>query len=171
MKQLLVRSLNLAVIAAVLLGYNTVLDRREKEDQIAQLSAELETTKLQKESLEAAAKTTQNAAASEEAASDASAADTDDTTASPYLDGTYEGEAEGFGGMITVQVTVENGQMTDLSILSADGEDSAYLSNAKDIIPKILEAQSADVDTISGATFSSTGIKNATAEALEKAEI
>lgn len=170
MKQLLVRSLNLAVIAAVLLGYNTVLDRREKEDQIAQLSAELETTKLQKESLEAAAKTTQNAAASEEAASDASAADTDDTTASPYLDGTYEGEAEGFGGMITVQVTVENGQMTDLSILSADGEDSAYLSNAKDIIPKILEAQSADVDTISGATFSSTGIKNAIAEALEKAE-
>ena len=170
MKQLLVRSLNLAVIAAVLLGYNTVLDRREKVDQIAQLSAELETTKLQKESLEAAAKTTQNAAASEEAASDASAADTDDTTASPYLDGTYEGEAEGFGGMITVQVTVENGQMTDLSILSADGEDSAYLSNAKDIIPKILEAQSADVDTISGATFSSTGIKNATAEALEKAE-
>lgn len=170
MKQLLVRSLNLAVIAAVLLGYNTVLDRREKEDQIAQLSAELETTKLQKESLEAAAKTTQNAAASEEAASDASAADTDDTTASPYLDGTYEGEAEGFGGMITVQVTVENGQMTDLSILSADGEDSAYLSNAKDIIPKILEAQAADVDTISGATFSSTGIKNATAEALEKAE-
>lgn len=170
MKQLLVRSLNLAVIAAVLLGYNTVLDRREKEDQIAQLSAELETTKLQKESLEAAAKTSQNAAASEEAASDASAADTDDTTASPYLDGTYEGEAEGFGGMITVQVTVKNGQMTDLSILSADGEDSAYLSNAKDIIPKILEAQSADVDTISGATFSSTGIKNATAEALEKAE-
>ena len=170
MKQLLVRSLNLAVIAAVLLGYNTVLDRREKEDQIAQLSAELETTKLQKESLEAAAKTTQNAAASEEAASDASAADTDDTTASPYLDGTYEGEAEGFGGMITVQVTVKNGQMTDLSILSADGEDSAYLSNAKDIIPKILEAQSADVDTISGATFSSTGIKNATVEALEKAE-
>ena len=170
MKQLLVRSLNLAVIAAVLLGYNTVLDRREKEDQIAQLSAELETTKLQKESLEAAAKTTQNAAASEEAASDASAADTDDTTASPYLDGTYEGEAEGFGGMITVQVTVKNCQMTDLSILSADGEDSAYLSNAKDIIPKILEAQSADVDTISGATFSSTGIKNATAEALEKAE-
>lgn len=170
MKQLLVRSLNLAVIAAVLLGYNTVLDRREKEDQIAQLSAELETTKLQKESLEAAAKTTQNAAASEEAASDASAADTDDTTASPYLDGTYEGEAEGFGGMITVQVTVKNGQMTDLSILSANGEDSAYLSNAKDIIPKILEAQSADVDTISGATFSSTGIKNATAEALEKAE-
>ena len=40
---------------------------------------------------------------------------------------------------------------------------------AKDIIPKIIEAQSTDVDTISGATFSSTGIKNASQEALEKA--
>lgn len=40
---------------------------------------------------------------------------------------------------------------------------------AKDIIPEIIEAQSADIDTISGATFSSTGIKNASQEALEKA--
>ena len=40
---------------------------------------------------------------------------------------------------------------------------------AKDIIPKILDAQSAEVDTISGSTFSSTGIKNATKQALEKA--
>ena len=40
---------------------------------------------------------------------------------------------------------------------------------AEDIIPKIVEAQSVDVDTISGATFSSTGIKNAAKEALEKA--
>ena len=39
---------------------------------------------------------------------------------------------------------------------------------AKDIIPEIIDAQSADVDTISGATFSSTGIKNATAQAREK---
>lgn len=43
--------LNVAVIAAVLIGYNTVLDKRDKEDQIARLSAELETTQLQKENL------------------------------------------------------------------------------------------------------------------------
>ena len=41
---------------------------------------------------------------------------------------------------------------------------------AEDIIPTILEAQSAEVDTISGATFSSTGIKEAVAQALEEAE-
>ena len=44
MRQLIVRFLNVAVIAAVLIGYNTVLDKRDKEDQIARLSAELETT-------------------------------------------------------------------------------------------------------------------------------
>lgn len=48
-------------------------------------------------------------------------------------------------------------------------KDGSYLTMAKDIIPKILDAQSAEVDTISGATFSSTGIKNATKQALEKA--
>lgn len=147
MRQLIVRFLNVAVIAAVLIGYNTVLDKRDKEDQIARLSAELETTQLQKENLQAAA-----------------------AAEGQYVDGRYDGEADGFGGTIAVEVTVEGGQITDLAITSADGEDSVYLSNAEAIIPKIIEAQSADVDTISGATFSSTGIRNAAQEAIEKAE-
>ena len=46
---------------------------------------------------------------------------------------------------------------------------SGLSSMAEDIIPKIIEAQSAEVDTISGATFSSTGIKNAAEQALEQA--
>lgn len=66
-------------------------------------------------------------------------------------------------------VTVENGTISEIEITSADGEDKAYLSMAEDIIPKIIEAQSAEVDTISGATFSSTGIKNAAEQALEQA--
>ena len=152
MRQLIVRFLNVAVIAAVLIGYNTVLDKRDKEDQIARLSAELETTQLQKENLQAAAAASNTA---DTAASEAAEAE------GQYVDGTYDGEADGFGGTIAVEVTVEGGQITDLAITSADGEDSAYLSNAEAIIPKIIEAQSADVDTISGATFSSTGIRNA----------
>lgn len=162
MRQLIVRFLNVAVIAAVLIGYNTVLDKRDKEDQIARLSAELETTQLQKENLQAAAaaSNTADTAASGEAAE----------AEGQYVDGTYDGEADGFGGTIAVEVTVEGGQITDLAITSADGEDSAYLSNAEAIIPKIIEAQSVDVDTISGATFSSTGIRNAAQEAIEKAE-
>ena len=143
MRQLIVRFLNVAVIAAVLIGYNTVLDKRDKEDQIARLSAS----------------NTADTAASEAAEAEGQ-----------YVDGTYDGEADGFGGTIAVEVTVEGGQITDLAITSADGEDSAYLSNAEAIIQKIIEAQSADVDTISGATFSSTGIRNAAQEAIEKAE-
>lgn len=79
------------------------------------------------------------------------------------------GEADGFGGTIAVEVTVEGGQITDLAITSADGEDSAYLSNAEAIIQRLMVVM-ADVDTISGATFSSTGIRNAAQEAIEKAE-
>ena len=88
---------------------------------------------------------------------------------SNYKDGTYQGEAEGFGGTVAVEVKVEKGKITAIEIVSAQKEDGAYLSMAKDIIPKIIESQSTDVDTISGATFSSTGIKNASQEALEKA--
>ena len=69
-----------------------------------------------------------------------------------------------------VEVIVENGMISEINITSAQKEDGAYLSMAEDIIPTILEAQSAEVDTISGATFSSTGIKEAVAQALEEAE-
>jgi len=69
-----------------------------------------------------------------------------------------------------VLVTVENGTISEIEITSADGEDKAYLSMAEDIIPKIIEAQSADVDTVSGATFSSTGIRDTVSEALKQAE-
>ena len=162
MRQLIVRFLNVAVIAAVLIGYNTVLDKRDKEDQIARLSAELETTQLQKENLQAAAAASNTA--------DTAASEAAEAKEGQYVDGRYDGEADGFGGTIAVEVTVEGGQITDLAITSADGEDSVYLSNAEAIIPKIIEAQSADVDTISGATFSSTGIRNAAQEAIEKAE-
>jgi len=107
MRQLIVRFLNVAVIAAVLIGYNTVLDKRDKEDQIARLSAELETTQLQKENLQAAAAASNTA---DTAASEAAEAE------GQYVDGTYDGEADGFGGTIAVEVTVEGGQITDLAI-------------------------------------------------------
>lgn len=87
-----------------------------------------------------------------------------------YQDGIYEGTAVGFGGDVTVEVVIENGKIQTIDIVSAKNEDTAYLEMAKDIIPPIIETQSAEVDTISGATFSSTGIKDAAAAALEKAE-
>ena len=87
-----------------------------------------------------------------------------------YNDGVYEGTAQGFGGDITVVVTIEKDMITNISVTKADGEDGAYLDMAKEIIDKIIAGQSTDPDTVCGATFSSLGIRNATEKALEKAE-
>ena len=87
-----------------------------------------------------------------------------------YKDGTYTGSGQGFGGTIEVQVTLKDDEITDIQVTSASGEDSAYLSQGEGVISSIISAQSTDVDTISGATFSSTGILNAVNDALGKAE-
>lgn len=143
MKEFWVRALSLLAIVGVLLGYNQVLNVRAKDEEIAKLNAQLEGS-------ESASGNTENGS-------------------SGYQDGTYTGEADGFGGTVAVEVIVKDGKITEVNVTSAEKEDSAYLAMAEDIIPKIVDAQSAEVDTISGATFSSTGIKNATEQALEKA--
>ena len=92
------------------------------------------------------------------------------TTPSTYLDGIYTAEAIGFEGKITVQVTVAEDKITDITVLSAEDEEE-YLSRAKRVIPTILEGQSPNVDAVSGATYSSTGILNAVKLALAKAAV
>ena len=67
-------------------------------------------------------------------------------------------------------MTLAEDEITAITVDSAPGEDSAYLSQGEGVISSILSAQSTDVDTISGATFSSTGILNAVTDALGKAE-
>ncbi|MGN0294833.1 MAG: FMN-binding protein [Lachnospiraceae bacterium] len=86
-----------------------------------------------------------------------------------YVDGTYYGSAAGFGGTIQVKVLISGGTIADITIVSAPGETPSYLSSAKVVISRILAAQSPNVDTISGATYSSTGIINAVKKALSQA--
>ncbi len=85
-------------------------------------------------------------------------------------DGTYEGSAFGFGDLITVSVTLKDGKMTDISVISADGEDKPYYKQAVSVLNKMLDAQSTDVDTVSGATLTADGLIDAVADALGKAE-
>ena len=92
------------------------------------------------------------------------------TAPSTYLDGIYTAEAMGFEGEITVQVTVTEDKIIDITLLSAEDEEE-YLSMAKQVIPAILEGQSPNVDAVSGATYSSTGILNAVKLALAKAAV
>ena len=86
-----------------------------------------------------------------------------------YKDGTYTGDAKGYGGNIKVQVTIAGGEITDIEVLSAKDEDEAYYNTAIRIIDDMLDKQSPNVDTISSATYTSTGIKNAVIAALKQA--
>ena len=92
------------------------------------------------------------------------------TAPSTYRDGIYTAEAIGFEGKITVQVTVAEDKITDITVLSAEDEEE-YLARAKRVIPAIREEQSPNVDAVSGATYSSTGILNAVKLALAKAAV
>ena len=81
-------------------------------------------------------------------------------------DGTYEGSGTGFGGTITVSVVLKDKTIQSISIVSAPGEDATFLNRAKGVIDRIIASQSVDVDTVSGATFSSKGILAAVKNAL-----
>ena len=184
----IMRILCLLLILAAVVGYNSM----QKKDTQAQESQEItaltkRVEKLEEQilsALEEAAKNQEAAIAqaqrdakdkddaAKEDAEGADAADTEesDDSENVYKDGTYTGSAQGFGGAITVQVTLANDEITDIQVTSAPGEDSAYLSQGEGVISSIISAQSTDVDTVSGATFSSTGIINAVVDALGKAE-
>lgn len=86
-----------------------------------------------------------------------------------YKDGTYYGSATGFGGNIQVSVTVKDEKITSVQIVSASGETPSFLSRAKSILGSIVSAQSPNVDVVSGATYTSNGIINATIQALKQA--
>lgn len=86
-----------------------------------------------------------------------------------YKDGTYQGSGTGFGGTITVQVTVSGGKITVVDILSASGETGSYFASAQGVVSKVLSSQSPNVDAVSGATYSSNGIIQAVQNALSQA--
>ena len=133
--------------------------KNHKEATIAELKSQVNQLQGEKEDILEAAKNSGKLGADGASAGQAGT----------YKDGTYTGSSQGFGGEIKVKVTVSGEKISAIDIIEASGEDEAYLSMAKDIVKTILDKQTTDVDTISGATYSSTGIKNAVGQALEGA--
>ena len=191
------RVLCLVVIIGAVLFYNSRTQEKEYQTQNEELTKRVDALeKQQREILTAlqenfdaqekakaesekqkaeAAKSAENADSAENTDSTENADNTEtatstDTADPVYKDGTYIGDGQGFGGNIQVQITIADDTLTDIQVVSAEKEDSAYLSQGKAVIDRILEAQSTDVDTVSGATFSSTGILMAVEDALGKAE-
>lgn len=90
---------------------------------------------------------------------------------STYKDGTYTGTAQGFNGPVTVAVTIKDNKITAVDVKS-NSDTPQFFNNAKNkVIPEIVKNNSTKVDGYTGATYSSNGIKNATANALNKAVV
>lgn len=90
--------------------------------------------------------------------------------ASAYKDGTYYGIGKGFAGNIKVKVDIAGGKISAISIVSTKDGDS-YVKSASSLLDTIVEKQSTNVDTVSGATFSSRGIIAAVRSALSQAAV
>lgn len=86
-----------------------------------------------------------------------------------YKNGSFSGSGEGFGGTITVNVTIKDDAITEIKVISHK-DDEPFWSEGATIIDRILSSQSTNVDTVSGATFSSGGIKEAVSAALSSAK-
>lgn len=87
---------------------------------------------------------------------------------SGYKDGTYYGTGTGFGGRIKVKVIVKGGKITDITVVeSQDGTE--YMRAASALLKNIIKTQSTNVDTVSGATYSSAGLIEAVRDALKDA--
>ena len=158
-KNFLIRLFDLILVLGLLAGYQAVIYSRDKEATIAELKSQVNQLQGEKEDILEAAKN------SGKLGTDGVSAGQTGT----YKDGTYTGSSQGFGGEIKVKVTVSGKKISAIDIIEAGGEDEAYLSMAEDIVKTILDKQTTEVDTISGATYSSTGIKNAVGQALEGA--
>ena len=92
------------------------------------------------------------------------------TAFAAYTPGTYSATAPGFGGDVTVTVTVDENQITDVKIVG-DKETVGIGGTAIQELPAvILEAQSADFDGWTGASFTSAAVKAAVGEALAEAK-
>ena len=90
--------------------------------------------------------------------------------ASAYKDGTYYGTGKGFAGTMKIKVDISGGKIASISIVSTKDGDS-YVKSASSLLDTIVEKQSTNVDTVSGATFSSRGIIAAVRSALSQAAV
>ncbi len=106
--------------------------------------------------------------AAEAQSTEAPAAET--TAGGPlFTPGVYTGEGQGFGGAVTVEVTVDENSILSIEIAN-HSETAGVADPALERIPaNIVEAQSIAVDTISGCTLASQGIIDAVTDALSQA--
>lgn len=87
-----------------------------------------------------------------------------------FQNGIYTGTGEGYRGKVTVTVKVADGKITEL-VLDDYADDKSYMERAKNrIFQEMISRQNTDVDTVSGATYSSNGLIEAVNKVLGNEE-
>ena len=174
-----VKSQDLESLLKTAYSYETADDEAEEESLLktgkntSSASSKKKTSKISKKKngiKKGSSKTLPvKTAASSGVGQDSTTTPTTEVPEGGYKDGTYQGSGTGFGGTITVQVTVSDGKITAVDILSASGETGSYFASAQGVVSKVLSSQSPNVDAVSGATYSSNGIIQAVQNALSQA--
>lgn len=88
-----------------------------------------------------------------------------------YTDGTYEGSVEGHNGPLSVEVTVTDGDITEVVVLEHEETEGLADPALEDVPAAIVENNSTEVDTVSGATVTSEAVMAAVDNALLEASI
>lgn len=142
MKLFITRAVNLLLIAGLLFGYQHQAGRRA--DAVAAYEEQVKAAEAAQAEADGGGKTERG----------------------PYQDGAFTGTGQGFSGTMTVKMTVENGWIANLEIADT-ADDPEFVNKASALLDQIVETQDPnEVDTVSGATFSSKGIIEATWDAI-----
>lgn len=91
-------------------------------------------------------------------------------TSGKYTAGTYTGEGTGFGGTVKVTITTDSDKITEVAAEGASETEAIGGDALSTLAEQALEAQSAEIDGVSGATVTSNGFKEALAAAIALAE-
>lgn len=89
---------------------------------------------------------------------------------SDYKDGVYTSSATGKKGKVEVIVTIENGAISQIEI-GENQETPRFMKKVSAQLPdEIIQAQSVNVDTVTGATATSNAVLRAVQDCLKEAE-
>ena len=86
-----------------------------------------------------------------------------------FRPGTYEGTGLGHRGLIRVRLQISPAGIEDIVIVSHRENTYPGLAAMEELLEEILELGLTDLDSISGASFSSRGFLEAVEDALRKA--
>ncbi|MBQ9153320.1 MAG: FMN-binding protein [Solobacterium sp.] len=86
-----------------------------------------------------------------------------------FTPGTYTGTAAGFGGEVTAELTVDANNITAVVLTGNDETPTVGGAALETLIDQVMDAQSAEIDGVSGATMTSNGVKQAVEKALNAA--